>query len=260
MKDKRPVNDSELHAYLDGQLDSKQQQEIENDLQHDLEASEKLSDYQHINRLLHERYDPVLHEPVPQRLLIRMKPRNNYRAIAASLLFFLTGTLVGWQAQLNLVSPHQTSSTDTDLIQPAAFAHTVYTSDGLRPVEVSAAEHQQLDSWLSKRLKTSLSAPDLMASGYRLIGGRLLPSTEDRMAAQYMYEDADGQRLTLYVRRGNWKPGLQAINVSQQKGYSMFYWIEKDLGYAITTQKQNANNRQLVEEVYRQVKQQSVKI
>lgn len=260
MKDKKSIHDTELHAYLDGQLDNKQQQEFENDLQHDNAAHEKLTDYQHINKLLHERYDSVLHEPVPQRLRTTASPEYSYRSIAASLLFFLTGTLIGWQAQLNLVEHRQTSSTDIDLIQPAAFAHSVYTTDALRPVEVSAAQHQQLDSWLSERLKTSLSAPDLMASGYRLIGGRLLPSTEDRMAAQYMYENANGQRITLYVRRGNWKPGLQIINISQQKGYSMFYWINKDLGYAITTHKQDAHNRKLVDEVYRQVMKQSMKI
>lgn len=260
MSDRKPVSDTELHAYLDGQLDPQQRQEIENDLQHDPASRDRLAAYQHMNQQLHQQYDGVLDEPIPAHLVSAARPQKKVRAVAAALLFFLVGTLTGWQAQLNLGGNNAISSTDNDLVQPAVFAHAVYTTDTAHPVEVSATQHQQLDQWLSKRLKTTLSAPNLTASGYRLVGGRLLPSTEDRMAAQYMYENTSGQRITLYVRRGNWKPGLHAINYSEQKGYSMFYWIDKDLGYAITTGKEDAASKTVVEEVYRQLKGQSVQI
>jgi anti-sigma factor RsiW len=54
---------------------------------------------------------------------------------------------------------------------------------------------------LSKRLGRQLVVPDLAVAGFRLMGGRLLPA-EDGPAAQFMYENANRDRLTLYLRAG----------------------------------------------------------
>src|SRR5439155_16750884 len=54
--------------------------------------------------------------------------------------------------------------------------------------------------WLSKRLGTEIKPPSLKPIGSELIGGRLLPGDSGQVA-QFMYHDATGQRLTLYVTR-----------------------------------------------------------
>ena len=69
------------------------------------------------------------------------------------------------------------------------------------PVEVDAGQEAHLVQWLSKGLGRQLTVPDLGATGFRLIGGRLL-SAEDRPAAQFMYETDGGERLSLYLRSG----------------------------------------------------------
>jgi len=262
MKDHKSVNDSEVNAYLDQQLDANQRKEVEADLVNDESAREKLDLYMEMNDVLHKLYDPVLEEEIPKRLLTMPARRYGYQAIAASVLFFLIGTMFGWQAQLNLVNMHKpvSSETDMNLVQPAAFAHSVYAVEVAHPVEVSAEQHQDLNRWLSKRLKTTLTAPDLTESGYRLIGGRLLPSTEERMAAQYMYENNTGKRITLYVRHGDWGRDSKSINYSEDKGYSMFYWTDNDLGYVLTSDLDKNNNQELAKEVYKQMSINTVKI
>lgn len=261
MTDDKSVSDSELYAYLDEQLDEKQRSEIEKKMKHDVGARKKLVSYQKMNQTLHAIYDPVLQEDVPGRLMSVPARRSSYGSIAASTIFFLLGSFFGWQMQLNLafVQPGNTSTT-INLVQPAVFAHSIFAVEVAHPVEVSAAQHQHLNQWLSKRLKTTLNAPDLSDSGYQLIGGRLLPSTEDRMAAQYMYEDSKGSRISLYVRRGHWDRDNTAFNYSQQKGYSMFYWIDNDLGYALTSELDKALHQNLAKEVYKQMSLNSVKI
>ena len=262
MKDQQSVNTTELHAYLDKQLDENQRKQIEADLNYDEQARENLQAYQNLNHALHKLYDPVLEEHIPKRLLSIPSHRASYPAMAASVFFFVFGALLGWQAQLNLVDIHKfiPSKIDLNLVQPAAFAHSVYAVEVAHPVEVSADQHQHLNKWLSKRLKTTLTAPDLTQSGYRLMGGRLLPSTEARMAAQYMYENNGGNRVTLYVRHGDWNRDSQAISYSEEKGYSTFYWTDDDMGYALTSELDKNLHQNLAEEVYKQIRINTVKI
>ena len=68
-------------------------------------------------------------------------------------------------------------------------------------MEVDAGQEAHLMQWLSKRLGRQLVTPDLSGAGFRLMGGRLLPA-EDGPAAQFMYENGTGERLTLYLRSG----------------------------------------------------------
>tara|TARA_R110002124_G_scaffold234886_1_gene400215 strand:- start:10697 stop:11467 length:771 start_codon:yes stop_codon:yes gene_type:complete len=249
MSNNQTIGDADLSAYLDGQLDSVKRQEIEQALSNDLSAREKLEEYQRINRSLHAIYDPILTEDIPSRLIPKAKLSPMFRTIAASILLFLFGGVFGWQAQLQLT---QSKPMEINLLQQAAFAHAVYTAETEHAVEVKAEQHEQLNRWLSQRLKTSLNAPDLNAMGYQLIGGRLLPSTQNRMAAQYMYENADGFRITLYVRRGDWKASQPIIH-QQRNGYAMFYWSDKNLGYALTSDLTDAHQQNLAREAYRQI-------
>jgi len=259
MADDKTITDAELQAYLDQQLDAQQSRDIERALQEDEHARETLKDYQQINQTLHQLYDPVLQEPVPPSMLATTTP-SKIPSIAAAIALFLVGSVFGWQAPIYLSNTlSSVSKAEPDLVRPALFAHSIYAVEVAHPVEVNAQEHQHLNQWLSKRLKTTLKAPDLSVASYRLIGGRLLPSTQDRMAAQYMYENAAGNRITLYVRRGDWV-NSQSINYQQQQGYAMFYWIDESMGYALTSDLSNPQHQHLAKEVYHQLSLGSIKI
>jgi anti-sigma factor RsiW len=119
-----------------------------------------------------------------------------------------------------------------DLVQPATFAHQVYTADARYPVEIPAMNQASLNQWVSVRMHTRLRAPDLSGQGLSLIGGRLLPST-DRMAAQFMYEDSRGQRLTVYVSRVAGESEYPGVRYVDEGELHVFYWRNQTMGYAV---------------------------
>jgi hypothetical protein len=53
------------------------------------------------------------------------------------------------------------------------------------------------------------------------MGGRLLPASTDGIAAQLMYDDDHGTRLTLYLRNG--EKGETAYRFAREGNVSAFY-------------------------------------
>jgi anti-sigma factor RsiW len=109
------------------------------------------------------------------------------------------------------------------LLADAAAAHLVYTAEVRHAVEVPATEEEHLATWLGRRLDVPLRVPDLSKSGYELVGGRLLPAGKGVPAAQLMYQDQGGRRLTLYMRAA---PDHErtAFRFSQEGKLSALYW------------------------------------
>jgi anti-sigma factor RsiW len=62
-------NDEILIAYLDGELDASVRAEVEAWLRNDAEGRELVAGLAESARLLRAAFDPVLHEPVPERLI-----------------------------------------------------------------------------------------------------------------------------------------------------------------------------------------------
>ncbi|MBB5412925.1 MULTISPECIES: anti-sigma factor family protein [unclassified Paraburkholderia] len=121
--------------------------------------------------------------------------------------------------------------------QPAGFAqradvaYAVYSPERRHPVEVAASEEEHLITWLSKRLNRPLSVPSLQEYGYSLVGGRLLPG-EAGPAAQFMYENQTGARLTLYVTGVT--RNETAFRLFRDGNRRTFYWISDGMGYALS--------------------------
>ena len=113
----------------------------------------------------------------------------------------------------------------------ADIAYAVYTPERRHPVEVAASEEEHLISWLSKRLNRPLSVPSLQEYGYSLVGGRLLPG-EAGPAAQFMYENQSGARLTLYVT-GSARDET-AFRLLRDGNRRTFYWVSDGMGYALS--------------------------
>ena len=88
-------------------------------------------------------------------------------------------------------------------------------------------------TWLSKRLGTPVRPPKLGALGYELIGGRLLPGNIGPVA-QFMYHDASGQRLTLYVSTEIGRNQDTAFRFAKEGPVNVFYWIDGKFGYALS--------------------------
>ena len=132
-------------------------------------------------------------------------------------------------------------------------AYRTFVVDTAHPVEVKATEQDHLVQWLSNRLGQSVKAPDLTEFGFRLMGGRVLPAATSGVAAQLMYDDDHGTRLTLYLRNG--ESGETSYSFVREGNVSAFYWIDRGLGFAISAAASRERLLPIVEAVYHQIEQ-----
>jgi len=181
------------------------------------------------------------------------------------------GTALGWhwgQHEAGAASPSQAAlqpSATPPFVRDAAIAHAVYQVERRHPVEVAASEQDHLMQWLSKRLGQPLRAPDLQSEGYRLMGGRLLPAGEMASGhtlarAQLMYENGQGQRLTLYIAVDGSPAGREggtAFRRSEQRQGELLtrsiYWMDGALAYALSGSVGAGELDQLSQRVYREL-------
>ncbi len=236
-----------MHAYVDGALSDSARAEIEAWLASHPEDAERLRAYIEQNALLRSLYNSVLDEPVPAALLA-VRPRA-WRRYAAAAAIFALGIGLGWLVRGMFIAPQMLPAS---LARLAATAHVVYAPEVRHPVEVTADQEEHLVGWLSKRLGTTLKAPKLAALGYELVGGRLLSGPQGPVA-QFMYQDARGQRLTLYVSRQRGEPRDTAFRFSQEDRVSVFYWVDGNFGYALSGEIRREQLLQVAEVVYKQL-------
>ena len=241
------VSDVDLNAYADGQLAPDRMAMVEAALARDPELAIRVADYRAQSGMLRDALDPVLAEPIPDRLLTAAAQAASHKphpvrrraifALAAAATLVL-GIGLGWFGRDAMI---ERGGTPTTFARSAAFAHALYAADARRPVEVWAAEEKSLVTWLTKRLGFRVYAPDLNGFGYQLVGGRLVAGNEFPTAL-FMYENADKERLTLQVRQqsargksGAAPTGETAFRYAVENGVGVFYWIDdENCGYAIS--------------------------
>jgi len=71
-----------------------------------------------------------------------------------------------------------------------------------------------------------------------------------------MYHDASNQRLTLYLTRQPSAPGQAtqpAFRFGRDGRVNVFYWIDKDFGYALSGSADRQELTRVANEVYRQL-------
>jgi anti-sigma factor RsiW len=225
------VQESELHAYVDGQLPEERRAEVETFLAGNPAEEARVRTFQEQNRTLHAFFDPVLSEPIPPAWQMRLRRRRlPLAAVAGALACLVLGGLGGWFLRGEFVSR---SAKETEFARQAAVAHAVYTPEVRHPVEVTAEQEEHLVRWLSKRLGGNLRVPHLVDLGYELVGGRLLPG-EQGPVAQFMYQEQSGKRLTLYVKTDPSSERETAFHFSQQGKVAVFYWLDRSLSYALS--------------------------
>ena len=204
-----------------------------------------------LKALLKKHFDPVATEPIPARMYMRRPPWIGY---AKAAMLVAVGIAIG------LATPYfRTAGAPVAAAQPAATfsmraarAHLVYAPEVRHPVEVDATQQEHLVKWLSKRLAVELKVPLLTGEGFELLGGRLLPGPEGPVA-QFMYQDSAGKRLTLYVSKPNRADQPAAFRYAQEGPVSVFYWMDRDCGYALSGELDRPTLTRIATAVYKQL-------
>jgi anti-sigma factor RsiW len=201
------------------------------------------------NNLLHRAFDSVMTEPIPARMHLKRPAWLDY---ARAAVFIAVGIGIGLSIPWMRPTPQGSAIAITPLPVRAARAHLVYSPEVRHPVEVDAKEQDHLVKWLSKRLDLQLKVPVLSSEGFELLGGRLLPGN-DGPVAQFMYQDPTGKRLTLYVTRPHKGDEITAFRFAQEGRVSVFYWIDRDCGYALSGELDKPQLSRVASVVYRQL-------
>jgi len=235
-REERKITEHDLHAYADGLLTGPEREAVEAHFAADPAAAEDVEAWRRQNDALRALYGHVAAEPVPPRLDAHRIERNLHartvhwsRMAAAAVLLVCLGAAGGWFGR-EFAGPGPAQAT---LVSEAMEAHRVYATEVRHPVEVWANERDHLQTWLSKRLDRAITVPDLRPDGLTLVGGRLLPASSSA-AAQFMYEDETGRRLTLYVIPA--QDGRKtAFRYAKLEKLEAFFWSDEGISCAIVS-------------------------
>ena len=254
--DNVPMGEDELQAFVDERLVGPRRAAVEAHLARHPEQRERIFAERRQRAALRAQLQGKADEPIPARLRIasiqagrRGRLMRRTGLAAAALAIFVVGAAAGWFA--NDQRPGTTivaTAPTTSVAQGATAAFRTFVVEVAHPVEVDVAQEAHLLQWLSKRLGRKLSSPDLSPFGYRLIGGRLLPASNSA-AAQLMYEDSSGKRLTLYVRAAD---GTETAFRFQKDGdAATFAWIDQGFGFAVTAMASREELLPIAEAIYK---------
>lgn len=258
-----PVTDHELSAYIDGETPPARRRAIQSWLAASPEAAAKAASFRGQNEWLRAHFGAAgaLAAPrpargsVPQRsgaeplreALLAGGPAAPWRArlavvaigsflggAAAALAgVFLLGLGPAFLAgakfitarpveALHIADPVQTLSA------AAVAAHRAFAFDTARPVEFSGAD---MAAQVSRRAGFAIRPADLAASGYRLLGGRVVP-TGFGVSGFLVYESKDGERLGLSISPAN---GLAVAEpVYSEAPVTAALWTQDGRAFALT--------------------------
>jgi anti-sigma factor RsiW len=249
-----PVTEDELHAYVDNELPAERRADVEAWLAAHPDEAERVRSWRAMAETLHVRYGAVADEPVPKRLeierLVRRPRQWIYGAVAAALVGFIAGGGVGWMARGVSASP----SAFQNLTLDALDAHRLYVVEVRHPVEVPGSERTHLQQWLTKRCGWNVRAPELDATGLKLVGGRLLPGPTGP-ASFLMYESPSGERFTLYTSRAKTETAQMRYTAAENSG--AMYWSEDGVGYVLSGPTDKDRLNQVARLVYDQTEKKS---
>lgn len=256
----RSFDERDIHLALDGELPREDMPAYEAWLETRADMRALSARYEADRALLRDALAELTSENLPPRL--REGMIGNERAAkgghalvlrrlgAVAALCLIAGAAFGfWAGRQQFVTGETMAA--LDVVGEAVAAHQVYAAEKLHVVEVGASERSHLVGWLSNRVGTKLIAPDLRADGFDLMGGRLLPSG-GKAAAQFMYEDQAGERISLYVAHCI-KGEDTGFRLFEDEGKRAFYWQEKGFAYTVAGSIDENRLLQLANVTYRQL-------
>ncbi|MBX3611361.1 MAG: anti-sigma factor [Hydrogenophaga sp.] len=288
-RDTTPLSDADIQALIDEPAGHPDLAALRARLHVDTDAQARVRQGRAQRDALRDLHRAVLQEPVPPAMLAAADLAGNVQArqqqwwrwggMAAGVVLAFGAGWLGrgtWPAAGSdpvagarpnghaTIAMSTAQPTLTRFAHEAAVAHAVYSPEQRHPVEVGASDEAHLVQWLSKRTGRALKVPDLQALGYVLVGGRLLPG-EQGARAQFMYQNPQGVRVTLYlgaVQAGDIATApAQGATPSAESAFRFtdagpvpgFYWVDQGFGYALSGPLDRAGLMALADAVYRQL-------
>jgi anti-sigma factor RsiW len=235
---RRDFSERDIHMALDGELPGDERAAYEAWLDGNPEMKARSTRYTADRTALRAAFAGVLDEPVPARLKRAVfseaparvaSPRSRWWLAAAAVAVLAVGGLGGYFAGIDGLGREE--GAEDQLAEQAIAAHVIYAAEQRHAVEVPASDKDHLQTWLSNRVGLKLVAPDLAPEGFHLVGGRLLPAGQGK-AAMLLYEDAKGERISLFVTAESAEK-TKGTYTAEADGPEAVYWLDKGYGCAV---------------------------
>ncbi|WP_313060605.1 anti-sigma factor family protein [Pseudomonas rhodesiae] len=229
-----PPNEHDLHAYVDHQLSENDRRALDTWLATHPEVAAQVQAWQQDAHALRAALGGALQQPANPQLdpaLIRQRVRHNTRrhlATAALLLVAVSlGGWGGWQAREATQPPLQPMA---DAMQ----AFRLFAQDGILPADYRAQDSGTMQAWLDRYFQQAQRLPDLSQSGFTPVSGRLL-TTDQGAAAMVLYQDAQGRRISFYIRPPGPDNGFLPRGSRTADGLQAQYWSGGGYNYAVVS-------------------------
>ena len=261
--------DETLVAYLDGELDGAERQEVEARIETDTEMRERLAELAHSAERVRSAYADIVDEPIPERLiaaargerapreaeiLVLNRPQRRLRPAAvsrwqigfaaAAALFGLivggAGTYVGMNALngANANAERQLAAAATNgWLDNAAGNYKLIVNAGDQiPMDVPAGNDQrEALQKISQTLPQQVRLPDLKPWGLNFRGARLV-AVGGGPGVQLIYNTDNKAIGPLTLVIGATKQADVAPTFDRRQDVNMLYWRHQGRAYALVGQ------------------------
>lgn len=234
-----------LYPYLDGELDIKQNLDVEAHLLHCQACCELLNEEKRFlslvkNGCLQEEGPPALKAKIGQMVTKKQRPFARFfsnhpfkmslaAALAGIFLFILAGELL--DRSLYPTPPFVRASVEN---------HLKYLNGNL-PLEIESHDPDEVVAWFKKRINFMPQLPDLNDDLIVLLGGRLAKFDGENVAlVSYRIEKAP---VTMFIIRGNQAAYVESkdftflqgrrFNFSHQDGTNTISWTDGGNNFAL---------------------------
>jgi len=229
-----PPSERDLHAYVDHQLLDSDRRVLETYLAAHPELAAQVQAWQQDAQLLRASLSGALQQPANPALdpaLIRQRLKHQARrrfATAAVLLMAVSlGGLGGWQAR-EATQPPLLPMAD------AMQAFRLFAQEGIMPADYKGEDSGTMQAWLDRYFNQAHRLPDLSQAGFTPVSGRLL-TTDQGAAAMVLYQDAQGRRISFYIRPPGPDNGFLPRGERTADGLQAQYWSGGGYNYAVVS-------------------------
>jgi anti-sigma factor RsiW len=244
------MSSEDLAAYLDGEMTPQRRAEMERHLAHSPEDSARLERWRRRDMALRIGL-PELAKAGERDLALQLRHRRelkrnrghrpmlHWAQAAAIVLAVAIGGGAWWL--------REERNSSAELTHAAATAYLAGTVT-LAPAGTTA-DRDQLTEKIAAHLGVPVAPPDLSKFGFSLAGGQLLTSA-DHPAAQLIYVDGRGRRISCFFRRidtdreTNWE-------YSKAEGVPGIHRVGEKLGWVVLGDVPVAELQQIAEATYK---------
>lgn len=240
------MSEADLQAYVDGQLGGRRRAEVEAYLAADPAEAARLAAYRDQNIALHALFDPgrgnegelppdmaVLGQQLQHRIdrseARPPKARRSARRLAACVAVAVSAGTAGWLAM------EQSVWRDDPLVALTRQASdaSVQLASNKAGAPAVQGEDLKVATWLAALPgNTPQQLPDLEALGFGLTAQRVIRTASGQPAAQLLYQDESGQRVTLYMRAGGTADQI-TFTFTKVGEDAQFFWQDQHMGYSL---------------------------